>query len=209
MLRLKPSDIGPAIGGLMLSVLLQAMQLHRLHGFFMQPLEGKNRDDFLQAVHLSGYDPNIVLMVSDWDYLYNAVRHPLLAWMVWPLFRLNTGLQQLTGMNLAPYVVAVMLCLSTMLSAVLLNRILHDSLRLKRPDALLLTAWFFSMGYIMLSPIVPDHFTFSLTLLLAVLWMAAQTLYGRQRTSTDAPAIPPRLSRTDPLTLSPWSSRRR
>ena len=67
---------------------------------------------------------------------------------------------------------ALLLTLSATLSAVLLFRILRSHIGLKLIDALALTALLFSFASIMLAVMLPDHFCFSLLLLVLTLYIA-------------------------------------
>jgi hypothetical protein len=127
---------------------------------------------FEREVHLSGYDPLTYLTVNDWYVLYNVYRHPLLAFMVYPLYLLNAGLSSLFGINFVQYVVAVPLIFASFYSYLFIYRISREVVALERIDATLLAAFFFSMAYVMLSVIVPDHFTISMFLVLLTLYIS-------------------------------------
>ena len=127
---------------------------------------------FERELHLSGYDPLTYLGVTDWDVVYQVFRHPLLSFMIWPLYLLNEGLTWLLGVNCVQYLVAFWLIVCSYYSYIFLYRIHREVIALSRWDATLLTAFYFSFAYILLSVIVPDHFTISMFLLLITLYIS-------------------------------------
>lgn len=180
-LLLRRDERWPALIVLLLSTALNALFILRLNPLFRQPGLGPYKAVLEHEFHLSGYDPYTYWCVSDWDYYYNVVRHPLLAWMVWPIAQLNSLLGILLGINCVQFLMAVILVICTVYSFVFLYRILLKVIGVGRADALLLSAFFFSMAYIMLSAIVPDHFTPSMMLLLLTLYLSGRILItGRQ-----------------------------
>lgn len=178
---LRREERWPALVVMLLSVTLNVLFVLRLNPLFRQPGMGPYKAILEHEFHLSGYDPYTYWCVSDWDYYYNAVRHPLLAWLVWPVAQLNTLLGNLLGVNCAQFLMAAILTCCTVYSFVFLFRILREVIGLGLGDSLLLAAYFFSMAYIMLSPIVPDHFTPSMMLLLLTLYVSGHAMSGRHR----------------------------
>jgi len=138
----------------------------------MQPGFGPYWKAFEHELHLSGYDPLTYLGVTDWDVVYQVYRHPLLSFMIWPLWLINEGLTWLLGVNCVQYLVAGMLIFCTYYSYIFLYRIHREVIELQRRDATLLTAYFFSLAYILMAAIVPDHFTISMFLLLITLYIS-------------------------------------
>lgn len=172
LFRVKPEERVQAIVALGVIVALNVLFIYRLHELFMQPGFGPYWKVFEREWHLSGYDPYTYMTVTDWDVVYEAHRHPLLAFFVWPLWLLNQGLSWLTGVNCVQYVVALLVIASSLYSYIFLYRIFREVIRLRRDDATLMTMFCFSMAYILLSVIVPDHFTISMFLLLLTLYIS-------------------------------------
>ena len=170
--KLKPEERLQALIALLVIVALNALFIWRLHDLFMQPGFGPYWKTFEHEYHLSGYDPLTYLGVTDWDVVYQVYRHPLLAFMIWPLYLLNDGLSSLLGINCVQYVVALPIIFCAFYSYIFLYRIHREVIELKRWDATLLTAYYFSFAYILLSLIVPDHFTISMFLLLITLYIS-------------------------------------
>lgn len=169
---IKPEERIQAIVALVVIVALNAFFIYRLHEMFMQPGFGPYWKVFERELHLAGYDPYTYLTVTDWDVVYEVHRHPLLAFLVWPLFLINQGLTWVFGVNCVQYIVALPVIVSSLYSYIFMYRIQREVIQLERWDATLLTVFFFSNAYILLSVIVPDHFTISMFLLLITLYIS-------------------------------------
>ncbi len=172
-----------AVVALIVIVAFNALFIHRLHDLFMQPGFGPYFRVFERELHLAGYDPYTYLGISDWGTVYQVYRHPLLAFMIYPLYLLNEGLTWLFGVNCVQYIVAAVLTFCSLYSYLFIYRIHREVVGLLRFDAVLLSAFFFSLAYIMLSVIVPDHFTLSMFLLLTLLYISGRCIQkGREFT---------------------------
>ena len=172
LFKVKPEERIQAVVVLMVIVVLNALFIYRMHDLFMQPGFGPYWKAFERELHLSGYDPLTYLGVTDWDVVYQVYRHPLLSFLIWPFWLLNQGLTALFGVNCVQYIVALPLMACSFYSYIFLYRIHREVIELERWDATLLTAFYFSFAYILLSVIVPDHFTISMFLLLITLYIS-------------------------------------
>ena len=172
LFKIKPEERIQSLVALMVIVLLNALFIYRMHDLFMQEGFGPYWKVFEHELHLSGYDPLTYLGVTDWDVVYQVYRHPLLSFMIWPLYLLNEGLTWLLGVNCVQYLVAFLLTVCSYYSYIFLYRIHREVIALSRWDATLLTAFYFSFAYILMSVIVPDHFTISMFLLLITLYIS-------------------------------------
>ncbi len=172
LFRVKPEERVQAMVALAVIVALNVLFIYRLHELFLQPGFGPYWRVFERELHLSGYDPYTYLTVTDWDVVYETHRHPLLAFLVWPLWLFNQGMTWLTGVNCVQYIVAVPVVVSSLYSYIFLFRIFREVIRLRHDDATLMTMFTFSMAYILLSVIVPDHFTISMFLILLTLYIS-------------------------------------
>ena len=172
LFKIKPEERIQSLVVLGVIVLLNALFIYRMHDLFMQEGFGPYWKVFERELHLSGYDPLTYLGVTDWDVVYQVYRHPLLSFMIWPLYLLNEGLTWLFGVNCVQYLVAFLLTVCSYYSYIFLYRIHREVIALSRWDATLLTAFYFSFAYILLSVIVPDHFTISMFLLLITLYIS-------------------------------------
>lgn len=133
---------------------------------------------FVRYFSISGFDPLTYEVVSDWDTAYNVYRHPLLAFFMWPFYLLNQGLMSLTGKNFATVITALIIIFCAFYSAIFLFRIFKDIIKVKVREAYLLTALTFSMSFIMLSAMVPDHFIMSMFALTLTLYLSGKKLIG-------------------------------
>ena len=172
LFKIKPEERIQSLLALVVIVVLNALFIYRMHDLFMQEGFGPYWKVFERELHLSGYDPLTYLTVTDWDVIYQVYRHPLLAFMMWPLYMLNECLTWLLGVNCVQYLVALPLIVCSYYSYIFLYRIHREVIALSRWDATLLTAFYFSFAYILLSVIVPDHFTISMFLLLITLYIS-------------------------------------
>ena len=172
LFRLKKEERIQALVVLVIVVALNALFIYRMHDLFMQEGFGPYWKVFERELHLSGYDPLTYLGITDWDVVYQVYRHPLLSFLIYPLYLLNQGLTWLLGVNCVQYLVALPLIVCSLYSYVFLYRIHREVIGLGRGDATLLTAFYFSLAYILLSVIVPDHFTVSMFLLLITLYIS-------------------------------------
>ena len=172
LFKIKPEERIQSLVALTVIVLLNALFIYRMHDLFMQEGFGPYWKVFEHELHLSGYDPLTYLGVTDWDVVYQVFRHPLLSFIIWPLYLLNEGLSWLLGVNCVQYLVALPLIVCSFYSYIFLYRIHREVIALERWDATLLTAFYFSFAYILLSVIVPDHFTISMFLLLVTLYIS-------------------------------------
>ena len=179
LFRIKPEERVQAAVALVVIVVLNALFIWRLHELFLQPGFGSYWKVFERELHLSGYDPLTYLTVTDWDVVYETHRHPLLAFLVWPLWLLNQGLTALFGVNCVQYVVALPVIACSLYSYIFLYRIHREVVGLRRDDATLMTMFAFSMAYLMLSVIVPDHFTVSMMMIIMTLYIAGRSASGR------------------------------
>ena len=180
LFRVKAEERLQAVIALAVIVVLNGLFIYRMHGLFMQPGFGGYWKVFERELHLSGYDPLTYLTVTDWDVVYQVYRHPLLAFMMWPLHVVNEGLTSLSGVNCVQYLVALLLIACSMYSYIFLYRIHREVIGLKRGDATLLSVYGFSFAYILLSVLVPDHFTISMFLLLVTLYISGVCIKKRR-----------------------------
>ena len=131
---------------------------------------------FVRWFRISGFDPLTYEVISYWDTAYNVYRHPLLAFFMWPFAQLNQLMMTLTGKNFATVITAILVVFCTVYSAIFLFRIFKDIIMVKKREAYLLTTLTFSMAFIMLSAMVPDHFIMSMFALTLTLYLSGKKL---------------------------------
>jgi len=154
---------------------LHTMLIYKYFGIF-SPLKKFYWPLFIHNFHVSGFDPITYSIVSDWTAGYNVYRHPLLAFFMYPPYLLNQGLMMLTGKNCALFVVAAMQLFWGFYSMLFFYRIVREIVGTSRKVATILTVFFLSFAYVMLSCVVPDHFVISMTLLLIALYISGRRM---------------------------------
>ncbi len=131
---------------------------------------------FIRNFHVSGFDPITYSVVSKWSAGYNVYRHPLLAFFMYVPYLINQGLIAITGQNCAIFVVAGMQTFWGFYSMLFFYRIMREVIELTRSMATLMTLFFMSFAYIMLSCMVPDHFIISMMLLLLAIYISGRRI---------------------------------
>jgi hypothetical protein len=180
--RLRREERWPALVAIVVFVALNALTIYRYSDIYTQ-LSANYHHLFVKTFHVSGFDPLTYSVVSSWESSYNPFRHPLLAFLMFIPNQIDQALIQLTGINLVQYVVALLLVFCAFYSFIFLRRIFRDILSLGQGDANLLSAFYFSFAYVMLSCMVPDHFVMSMMMLLLTLYIAGRLMQeGRQMT---------------------------
>lgn len=175
LFRLRREERLPAIVAMAYALTLNSLVIARFYEVFTNIVDNVWKP-FLNSFIISGFDPLTYLIVTTWDARYNVYRHPLLAFMDWPLYALNWLLTSLTGLNCAQFIVAVPLVFCTFYSFIFLMRTLRDVVGAPRFESALLAFLFLSFAYIMVTACVPDHFCISMFLLLFTIYLAGMKM---------------------------------
>lgn len=155
---------------------LNAMLIYSHWDFYTRPLpHGGSWSIFHSRFEMSGYDCWSLMTISEGRVFFETIRHPLFYSFLYPLWKLNKWLMSITGLNCAMFIMSAVTVLCAAWSALFLYRILHELLDMRKADAALLTAMFFSFGHVMVPAMVPDHFIMSLMLLTMTIY-----IYGRK-----------------------------
>lgn len=133
-------------------------------------------DVIIHHFRLSGFDPLTYSIINDWNADYNVYRHPLLAFYMYVPYLLNQGLTAMTGINCALFLATLIPLFCGFYSAIFLGRIFREIIGLSVWHGHLLTAFFFSFGYVLVSSIVADHFVISMLLLLMALYVSGRRM---------------------------------
>ena len=89
----------------------------------------------------------------------------------------------LTGINCAVFIVATIQVACAFYSGIFIYRIFRQVVQCSRAQSTLLTFFFFSLAFVLVTSIVPDHFVISMMLLLLTLWVTGRKmLSGRPMT---------------------------
>lgn len=129
---------------------------------------------FHKGFELSGFDQSTYMVISCWRPSYTHYRHPLFHTMLYPFYLLDLWLMDVTGMNCAIFITAILNVVLYLYSFIFMLRILREVVGVDKKDAWLLTALFFSFAYVMLSAMAPDHFGYTLCLLLIALYLVGK-----------------------------------
>ncbi|RRD02517.1 DUF6080 domain-containing protein [Prevotella sp. OH937_COT-195] len=175
MLKIKKEEM-PLVGILLsIFVVLHILVVRRFWEAF-SPLGKDYWWLFVGKFDISGFDPITYSVLSQWYTRYQVYRHPLLAFFAWLPSQVNQWLMSVLGMNPVQIMVAVVLVVCLIYSAVFLFRIFREIVGLAVFDSTLLSLLTFSFAYIMLAYICPDHFALSMMLLVVTLYAAGRKM---------------------------------
>ncbi len=178
----------PAAAALLYIVALNTLVINRYILQFTAISDNFHRL-FVRTFHVSGFDPLTYSVVSAWGTEYNIYRHPLLAFMMWPLNQVNQGIMIATGHNGVQFVVAALLVFCAFYAFVFLCRIFREIVGVKPLDAWLLGALTYSFAFVMVSACVPDHFILSMFMLVLTLYIAGLKIQSGRRLTLGQSAI--------------------
>ena len=168
--KIKKEERTSAAIALIVAILLNALTIIKYNAQFSQLSENYHKL-FVKAFHVAGFDPLTYAAVSQWNTEYNVYRHPLLAFFMYVPNQLNQAWMMLTGYNGVQYIVGAILVLCAFYSFIFLYRIFREVIGIERFDANLLSAFYFSFAYVMVTAMVPDHFILSMMILLCTLYI--------------------------------------
>lgn len=131
---------------------------------------------FHKGFHWSGFDQCTYIVTTQWRPMYVHLRHPILAYMLWPLSGLNDWLTEVTGVNCTIYILGVVWTCLSMLAWLLMYKILRQIVRLGHKESLMLDLMFFSLAYVMLATFVPDHMLLTLNVMLLTIYLSGRAL---------------------------------
>ena len=168
--RIKREERGAALVALIIACVLNALTIIKYYAQFSQITDSYHKL-FVKNFHVAGFDPLTYSIVSHWDTEYNVYRHPLLAFFMYIPNQINQAWIELTETNGAQLIVGAILVFCAFYSFIFLYRIFREVIGTERFDANLLSAFYFSFAYVMVSAMVPDHFIMSMTILLCTLYI--------------------------------------
>ena len=172
-MRLRREEWILGLGVLLLLVILNGLLITKYDALF-----SVISDDYGKLLsynyHVSGFDATTYSVLTEWGMKYDVLRHPLLPYLMWLPYGLNQILISLLGINGALYIAAVIILFFGFCTTIILYRILQELIGLGRWDATLLTVFFFSLAYVLVTYITTDHFGISLFLILWSLYLIAK-----------------------------------
>ena len=131
---------------------------------------------FTTRYMLSGYDCWSWLTVSEGRVLFDTARHPLYLTFLYPLFWLNSWFVDTGNTNCAVFLIAAVVVLAAVYSAIFMYRIAREVMALPRGESYLLTAFLFSFAHVLVPSFAPDHFIISMFLLLLTLYVVGMSM---------------------------------
>ncbi len=134
---------------------------------------------FIKNFHISGFDPLTYYVLSNWETSYNVYRHPLLAFYMYIPYLINQGLMAVTGCNCALFIAVAIQMFCAFYSCIFICRIFREVIQLDKWAAHTLTLFFLSIGYVLVTSIVPDHFVISMMLLILALYISGRRMTNR------------------------------
>lgn len=172
--RIRRDEWLPAAVALLVMAALNLLMMGKYYDLFTRSGNVAYWQVFYGHFTVSGFDSFFYLTLSHWKVYYTLYRHPLIALFLYPLYAINRWLMGLTGINCAVHIVAVVMTVADVYTFIFMYRILRELVGVRRGDALLLSALFFSFAYIMLACVVPDHFGISMLLIAVTLYVAGR-----------------------------------
>ena len=140
------------------------------------PISDHYYGTFIKNFHISGFDPLTYYVLSNWETSYNVYRHPLLAFYMYIPYLINMGLMEITGLNCALFIAVAMQLFCAFYSCIFMYRIFREVIELSQWAAHIFTLFFLSMGYVLVTSIVPDHFVISMFLLILALYISGRRM---------------------------------
>lgn len=174
--KLKKDERPIALVAFLVFACQNALTLYRYHEEFTRVGYMGLWTLFHGRFHVSGFDAFSCIYLSNGKIFYELSRHPLFGPILAPLYWINAAIIRHFDFNAAIYLMAALLTVCATWSFLLMHRILTELVGLRRTDALLLSALLFSFASVMLAAMLPDHFLFSLFLLLLTLYLAGRNL---------------------------------
>ena len=140
------------------------------------PISDHYYGTFIKNFHISGFDPLTYYVLSYWETSYNVYRHPLLAFYMYIPYLINQGLMAITGYNCALFIAVAMQVFCAFYSCIFIYRIFREVIQLGKWASYVLTLFFLSIGYVLVTSIVPDHFVISMMLLILALYISGRRM---------------------------------
>lgn len=173
--KIKKEERWLALGIFLALAILNGVVIARYAGTFTLVTDDYYKN-FIRHFCVSGFDPLTYWVLSDWNAAYNVYRHPLLAFYMYIPYLINMGLMKLTGYNCALFIAVIIQMFCGFYATLFLQRIFREVLELDKAASSILTLLFFSIGYVMVTCIVPDHFVISMLLLILALYVSGRRI---------------------------------
>lgn len=173
--KIKREERWLAIFIFMALVFLNALVACKYYDLFT-PISDHYFGRFVKNFHISGFDPLTYYVLSNWETSYNVYRHPLLAFFMYIPYLINMGLMQITGINCALFIAIAIQMFCSFYATIFMKRIFKEVIGLQEWVSQMMAILFFSIGYVMVTSIVPDHFVISMMLLVLALYVSGRRI---------------------------------
>lgn len=162
-----------SVGFTLFFIIMNALLIHKHFDRFTMANHGHIAawSLFNNRLYLSGYDPYAYMTLTSFTDYYAIDRHPLLTAFFYPLYLLNHWIIMTWNFNAAMFIMAVLVVIVSAYSAVFMFRTLKEVMGLKHSDSVWLTVLLFSFSSVMTSAMSPDHFIFSMFLLVMTVYI--------------------------------------
>lgn len=160
---------------LLFLLLLNSLVVCKYYSLF-SPISEHYYNTFIKNFHISGFDPLTYYVLSNWETSYQVYRHPLLAFFMYVPYLINMGLMQITGINCALFIAITIQIFCAFYASIFMKRIFCEIVGLGKWTSQILAIFFFSIGYVMVTSIVPDHFVISMFLLILALYISGRRI---------------------------------
>lgn len=131
---------------------------------------------YRRSAVFSGFDLTAWWVLSDWSTEFSLLRHPLLNILLFIPSMICLGSKSFAATHIVVFMQMAIWMVMAFYSFIFLFRTLRTYLRLKFYDSMLLTLLFFSLAYVMLATIVPDHMVFSMFTLTLTAMLTARNI---------------------------------
>lgn len=181
--KIKREEVCPSLVALAVFVTLNGLMLYKFGSLFLKAHHVSYWQLFGRTFHVSGFDDWSYCFMSNGKLYFDILRHPLYAVILSPFYALNKALMAAGDTNYAMIFMAFLLVVSAYYAYIFLYRIFREVIGVSRWDTILLTAFFYSFGMILVSMMVPDHFCWSLFMLTMTLYLAGDAMKSSARLS--------------------------
>lgn len=181
--KVKREERWPSLVALLLFISLNSLLIYKYGKLFLKAHHVSYWQLFGRTFHVSGFDDWSYCFLSNDKLYFDILRHPLYAVVLYPFNALNQWLMDNGDVNYAMPFMALLLVVTAYYAFIFLYRIFREVIGVGRKDTLLLSAFFYSFGMIMVTVMVPDHFCLSLFLLTMTLYLAGMAMREKRRLS--------------------------
>ncbi len=175
LFKIKRGEWLPTCLALIVSICLNALCIQHYYDQFSKSGRGY-WNIFIDNFHVSGFDCITYSVISHWDPVYDITRHPLLAYIMYPLWVIDDWVMFNWQYNPVQLLIVPLLVVCAVYAFIFTYRTLREIIELKQIDAWILSTMLFSFGMIMTAIIVPDHFCLSLFLLMLTIYLSGKKI---------------------------------